>query len=43
MDDITYPKQIPYYRPIGKRRSGRPLKRPLVGFNREAKTGHLLA
>jgi len=26
-----------------ERRPGRPLKRPLDGYNREAETGHLLA
>jgi hypothetical protein len=43
MEDIRYPKQILDYRPIGRRRPGRPLKRLLDGYNREAGTGHLLA
>jgi len=30
------------YRPIG-RRPGRPLKRPLDGYNHDAQTGNLLA
>lgn len=31
------------YRPVGKRRPGRPLKKLLNGYNFEAETGHLLA
>jgi len=43
MEDIGYPKQLHDYRPSGRRRPGRPLKRSLDGYNREAETGHLLA
>jgi len=42
-EHITYPKQLLDYRPIGRRRPGRPIKRLLEGHNREAETGHLLA
>jgi len=42
MEDIRYTKQLPDYRPIGKR-PGRLLKSLLDGYNREAETGHLLA
>jgi hypothetical protein len=41
MENISYPKQLLDYRPIG-RRPGRPLKRLLDGYNREAEIGHLL-
>jgi hypothetical protein len=40
MEDSRYPEQFPDYLPIG---IGRPLKRPLDGYSREAETGHLLA
>jgi len=43
MENIRYPKQLFDYRPIGRQRPGRPLKRLLYGYNREAETGHLLA
>jgi hypothetical protein len=43
MEDIRHTKQVLEYRSIGGRRPGRPLKRPLDGYNREAETGHLLA
>jgi len=43
MEDITYPHQLPDYRPIGRRRPGRSLERLLDGYNREAETGQLLA
>jgi hypothetical protein len=36
-----HPKQLDY-RTIGGIRPGRPLKRLLEGYNREAKTGYLL-
>jgi len=42
MEVITYPELVDY-RPIERRRPGRPLKRLLDGYNREAQTGHLLA
>jgi hypothetical protein len=42
MEVIWYPEQLDY-RPIDGRRPGRPLKRPLDGYSREAETGHLLA
>jgi hypothetical protein len=42
MEDIRYPKEIPDYRPVG-RRLGRPLNRPQDEYNREAETGHFLA
>jgi hypothetical protein len=42
-ENIRYPKQLLDYRLIGRRRPGRPLKRLLDGYSREAETGHLLA
>jgi hypothetical protein len=41
MEDIVYPKYILDCRPVGRQRPGRPLKRLLDGYNREAETGHL--
>jgi len=43
LEDIKYPQRLLDYRPIGKRKPSRPLKRPLYGYNCEAETGHLLA
>jgi hypothetical protein len=43
MEDIRYPEQLLDYRPIERRRSGRPLKRLLDGYSGEAETGQLLA
>jgi hypothetical protein len=43
MKGITYPEQLLEYRPIGRRRPGRPLKRLLDGYSGETETGHLLA
>jgi len=43
MEDIRYPEQLLDYRLIGRRRPGRLLKGLQDGYNREAKTGHLLA
>jgi len=42
MEDIRYSKQILDYRPIGRRRPGRPLNIQTGGYNREAEIGHLL-
>jgi len=42
MEDAIYKKQLLEYRPI-ERRPGRPMKRLLDGYSREAETGHLLA
>jgi hypothetical protein len=42
MEHIRYRKQFLDYRPIG-RRLGRPLRRTLEGYNRDAAEGHLLA
>jgi hypothetical protein len=41
MEDIGYPEQLLDYRSIDRRRPGRPLKRLLDGYNREAETSHL--
>jgi hypothetical protein len=41
--NIRYPKQLLDYRPIGRRRPGRPLKRLPDGYSSETETGHLLA
>jgi len=43
MEDIKYTKQLLDYRPIGRRRPGRPLKILPDRCNREAETGYLLA
>jgi hypothetical protein len=52
IENIRHPKHLLHYRPIGgrrrrrrrrRRRPGRPLKRPVDGYNRENETGHLLA
>jgi len=43
MEDVRYQKQLLDSRPVGKRRPGRSLKRPLDGYNREAEVGHILA
>jgi hypothetical protein len=43
MEDIRYLKQFLDYRPIERRIPGRPLKRPLDGYSREAETGHFFA
>jgi len=40
---MSYTKQLLDYRPIERRRPGRPLKRLLDRYNRKAETGHLLA
>jgi hypothetical protein len=42
LEDIRYPKQLLDYRPNGRRRPGRPLKRLLDGYSREAETSNLL-
>jgi len=42
LEDVRYPKQLLDYRPIERRRPGRPLKRLLDGYSHEAETGHLL-
>jgi hypothetical protein len=42
MEDIGYQKLLAYG-PIGRRKPGRPLKRLLDGYSREAETGQLLA
>jgi len=43
MENITHLKQFLVYRHIGRRRPGRPLKKLLDGYSREAETGRLLA
>jgi len=43
MENITFQKQILDYRPTGRRRRGRPLKRLLGGYNRKAETGHFIS
>jgi len=43
MEDIRYPEQLLDYRPIGRRRPGRSLKRLLDVYSCEAERGHLLA
>jgi len=40
MEDVRNTKQLPDYR--SNRRPGRPLKRLLDGYSREAETGQLL-
>jgi len=39
MEDIRHPKQLDYQH-IRRQRPGWPLKGPLDGYSREAKTGH---
>jgi hypothetical protein len=42
MEDVRYTKELIHYRPIGRRRPGRPFKRELDGYIGEAETGDLL-
>jgi len=43
MDTTLSPKEVMYWANfVTRRRPGRPLKRPLDGYNPESKTGHVL-